>query len=176
MVEDVIKKIKPYTIEGQLLEEFVLDHVKELMNCLRDANVCMRWIMLHRHCKNKKFKEMIESGYNKTQMMNLLLTLSKFEYQLKQMFQNLVSSKQDIWAMDKQKCSYNINEIAEFFSGNRNWGKDIRDDNYAAWFKNVTEIIEGLDYKNANKTGRKIQQLLQALEDVQVYDIIERSV
>lgn len=60
MVEDVIKKIKPYTIEGQLLEEFVLDHVKELMNCLRDANVCMRWIMLHRHCKNKKFKEMIE--------------------------------------------------------------------------------------------------------------------
>ena len=57
------------------------------------------------------------------------------------MFQNLVSSKQDIWAQDKLKCHYNINEIAEFFSGNRNWGKDIRDDNYAAWFKNVTEII-----------------------------------
>jgi hypothetical protein len=80
MVEDVLKKIKPYVIEGQLLEEFVLDHVKELMGCLRDANVCMRWIMLHRHCKNKKFKEMIESGYDKVKMMNLLLNLSKFEF------------------------------------------------------------------------------------------------
>ena len=69
-----------------------------------------------------------------------------------------------------------MNEIAEFFSGNRNWGKNIQDDNYAAWFRNVTSIINTLDFKHANKTGRKIQQMIQALEDVQVYDVIERSV
>jgi len=69
-----------------------------------------------------------------------------------------------------------MNEISEYFSGNRNWGKNILDENYAAWFKNVANIIESLDFKHANKTGRKIQQMIQALEDVQVYDVIERSV
>ena len=49
-----------------------------------------------------------------------------------------------------------MNEIAEFFLGNRNWGKNVVDENYANWFKNVTTLIEGLDYKHSTKTGRKI--------------------
>lgn len=92
------------------------------------------------------------------------------------MFENLVSQKMNIWASDKAKCQDNINEIAEFFAGNRNWGKNIVDESYAIWFRNVTQIIEGLDFKHSTKTGRKIQQLIQALDDVQVYDVIERSV
>ena len=69
-----------------------------------------------------------------------------------------------------------MNEIAEYFSGNRNWGKNMIDENYAGWFRNVATLVEGMDFKHANKTGRKIQQTIQALEDVQVYDVIERSV
>jgi hypothetical protein len=61
-----------------------------------------------------------------------------------------------IWAEDKAKCYENINEIAEFFAGNRNWGKNVVDENYANWFRNVTSIIESLDYKHSTKTGRKI--------------------
>jgi hypothetical protein len=53
-----------------------------------------------------------------------------------------------------------MNEIAEYFAGNRNWGKANVDENYARWFKDVTERIEGLDFKNSTKTGRKIQQLI----------------
>lgn len=170
MLHHSIQKLDKYIIEGQLIEEFVLDHVKELMNCLRDANVTLRWLMLHKNCKNKKFREMIEDGPNKLarekEIVTLLLHLSKFENQLKNMFTNLVGSKQQIWAEDKAKCYDCMNEIAEYFSGNRNWGKNLVDENYAAWFRNVTSMIEGLDYKHSTKTGRKIQQLIQALEDV----------
>lgn len=72
------------------------------------------------------------------------------------MLTNLVQMKSTIWAEDKAKCVDNITEIAEFFAGNRNWGKNVKDDNYAEWFKNVATIIEGLDYKHSTKTGRKI--------------------
>ena len=99
-------------------------------------------------------------------IVTLLLHLSKFEHQLKGIFTNLVNSKTQIWAEDKQKAFENMNEIAEYFSGNRNWGKANIDENYAGWFRNVTNIIEGLDFKHSTKTGRKIQQLIQALEDV----------
>jgi WASH complex subunit strumpellin len=60
MIQSVNKRLRSFIIEGQLLEEFVLDRVKDLLVCLRDANVTIRWIMLHRHSKNKKFKEVIE--------------------------------------------------------------------------------------------------------------------
>jgi len=59
-----------------------------------------------------------------------------------------------------------MNEIAEYFSGNRNWGKANIDENYASWFRSVTTSIEELDFKHVTKTGRKIQQLIQALEDI----------
>ena len=49
-----------------------------------------------------------------------------------------------------------MNEIAEYFAGNRNWGKNNVDENYANWFRNVTNIVESLDYKHSTKTGRKI--------------------
>jgi len=63
-----------------LLEEFVLDKVKDLLVCLRDANVTIKWILLHRHSKQKKYKDMIESGYKKEEFVQILLTLSKFEH------------------------------------------------------------------------------------------------
>lgn len=59
MLDDANKRLKSFIIEGQLLEEFALDNVKDLMCCLRDANVTIRWIMLHRRCKNKIFRKII---------------------------------------------------------------------------------------------------------------------
>lgn len=69
-----------------MLEEFVLDHVKELLVCLRDANVCLRWIMLHRNCKDPKFREVVEKGFKRDEVMELLLNLSKYENSLKELF------------------------------------------------------------------------------------------
>ena len=143
MLHNTIIKLDKYIIEGQLIEEFVLDHVKELMNCLREANSTLKWLMLHKNCRNPRLREIIE-GEGKTkqerekQIVTLLLHLSKFENQLKNMFTNLVTSKAQIWADDKQKCEENMTEISEYFLGNRNWGKNAVDDNYANWFKNVT--------------------------------------
>ena len=97
MLHHTIVKLDKYIIEGQLIEEFVLDHTKELTDCLRDANVTIRWLMLHKNCKNKKFREIIEDGPNKAarekDIVTLLLHLSKFENQLKNIFTNLVQSK-----------------------------------------------------------------------------------
>lgn len=58
----------------------------------------MRWLMLHKNCKNPKYREIIEGDkQNKDARMNdivkLLLFLSKFENQLKGIFTNLVNSK-----------------------------------------------------------------------------------
>ena len=93
------------------------------------------------------------------------------------MIRKLVQQKAAIWDEDKEACYDFINEVSEYFAGNRNWDKNSEvDESYASWFKNVADQIMNLDYKKSSKTGIKIQGLVQAMEDIQVYDIIERSV
>ncbi len=35
--------------EGLLAREYVLDHVPKLLHTMREANVAIRWLMLHTH-------------------------------------------------------------------------------------------------------------------------------
>jgi len=92
------------------------------------------------------------------------------------MIRKLVQAKAEIWDEDKAACHEYISEIAEYFAGQRAWDKGQVDETYSAWFQDVAEQINALDYKKSNKTGVKIQNLEKALEDIQVYDAIERSV
>jgi len=43
LTEDLVKYLK----EGVLQEDFILDNIPRLMGLMRDANVTLRWTMLH---------------------------------------------------------------------------------------------------------------------------------
>lgn len=47
-MQDATKRCEDYLLEGQITDEFVLDKVDKLMNCVRDCNITVRWFMLHR--------------------------------------------------------------------------------------------------------------------------------
>ena len=59
MVKNCFDRLKSYVVDGQLLEEYVLDNVKALLECLRDSNVTIRWLMLHNNCKNPNYIDAI---------------------------------------------------------------------------------------------------------------------
>ena len=60
-------------IEGVLTEEFVLEKKKDLMNVLRDCNITIRWLMLHKNAKSKGLREMITSQLKPKDILSLLL-------------------------------------------------------------------------------------------------------
>lgn len=78
-IKKCFDRLNNYLTDGQLLEDYVLDNVKDLLECLRDSNVTIRWLMLHTNCKSKEYKEIIEKAYDKTFLMNFILRLAKFE-------------------------------------------------------------------------------------------------
>jgi WASH complex subunit strumpellin len=53
MIKNCFDRLRSYSVDGQLLEEYVLDNVKPLLECLRDANVTIRWLMLHNNCRSQ---------------------------------------------------------------------------------------------------------------------------
>jgi hypothetical protein len=49
-----------------------------------------------------------------------------------------------------------MTEVSEFFAGNRNWGGEFKDDDLAEYFQRISNTIEGFEYKDTTKSGRKI--------------------
>jgi len=158
------------------LEDYVLENVKALLEILRDSNVTIRWLLLHSNCRSPSYREIILKSYSKDALTSFLFQLAKFEGMFENLIRSLVSQKAQIWEEDRDMSWDFINEIAEYFAGNRQWEKGAPDESYAGWFRSITEQISKLDFKKSNRTGVKIQNLVQALEDIQVYDVIERSV
>jgi WASH complex subunit strumpellin len=56
-----------------------------------------------------------------------------------------------------------------FFGGEKVLAKNQKDDQLEFWFKEISSKITELDYEDSTLAGRKIQQLLIALEEVEEF-------
>lgn len=61
-----------------MTDEFVTYNLAPMMNCLRDSNVCLRWLMLHRKTTQDKLREIIEKSSNPVAILKLMLISSEF--------------------------------------------------------------------------------------------------
>jgi len=168
------KRLNTYIIEGQLQEKETLANAKELLSCLRDANTTIRWIMLHEHTTDKALHKIIMSIVQPRPMVRLLLKLSKFEHLLKEPVNQIVKKKSKMWTKDKEQIMFDLTEVSEFFVGNRDWGGEYHDQYLSEWCAEIVAAVQEFEYKNTSKVGRKIQKMVEALEDLQLqHNIVE---
>jgi WASH complex subunit strumpellin len=163
-------------IEGVINEEYVLDKVQPLMNVLRDSNITVRWLMLHRETIHLKAKEIIDASTNSKAILQLMLHCSKYEQKLKTTFENLMDTKQKRWDEDKEKSIERMTELSEYYSGQKSIGKIQADDSFKIWFQQMKQQIESLTFQDSTYAGRKIQQLIKALEDIEQYQQISQNI
>ncbi|XP_065061996.1 WASH complex subunit 5-like [Rhopilema esculentum] len=172
-----------YLKEGVLVEQFILDSIPKLMNCLRDCNVTLRWLMLHTADKvgenSKKARQVKESiiglGYNPKFVFELMLNIAQFEFVLKEAFKKMLSQKQDKWEKCKKESVERMTELSDVFSGTKPLTRVEKNENLMAWFQEMGKQIESLSYENSTSAGRKIVQLIQALEEVQEFHQLESN-
>lgn len=136
------------------------------MSCVRDCNITVRWLLLHRQTVIKTAKDFIYEKCDPENILHLLLISSKFESKLQTTFASLIEKKQEIWDEDKKRCVERMIELSEYFSG-KALGKVIPDENYKNWFTEMGNQINSLEYADSTYAGRKIQQLSKALEDIE---------
>jgi hypothetical protein len=122
-------------------------------------------------------RQVVDKVVKEDELINLLLQLSKFEFVMKELLTTIVKKKSKMWAKDKDACVHYMEEVAEFFAGNRNWGGEHVDQDLSEYFKKIAQTITEFEYKHTTKVGRKIQKLMLALEDLQLqHNIIEGNV
>ncbi|MBN3315330.1 WASC5 protein, partial [Atractosteus spatula] len=184
-VETLRPQVQQFLKEGFLREEFVLDNIPKLLNCLRDCNVAIRWLMLHTadsayDLNNKRLRQIKDqvindSKYNPKILFQLLLDTAQFEFLLKEMFKQMLSEKQVKWESYKQEGSERMTELADVFSGVKPLTRVEKNENLQAWFREISKQILSLNYEDSTAAGRKTVQLIQALEEVQEFHQLESN-
>ena len=172
-----------YLTSGLLTEQFVLDNTADLVNCCRDTNDAIKWRMLHRRSKNPEYVAVINAANKNNQVVEdahvveVLLNSSQFEMRLKEIFKNLLAAKERKWTACKTSAVGRMNELALYFTGEVALTRVKKDENLQKWFTGMGHEIDSLsmDDEHATVTGRKIQHCVQALEDVEQFDVIDTN-
>ena len=158
-IKELDNKIKGYLNEGVMTEESVLSQIEVLLNIMRDSNVVLRFFLLQRNMTKKSVRDLFNEKLNNKDVINLLLSLSQFEYLVKTMFQNLVFNKEDMWNNDKNTCIQKLSELISYYSGNTVFSSTLKLENYSQYFEEISKKISKLDTKNPTKVGVRIAKL-----------------
>ncbi|XP_065842936.1 WASH complex subunit 5-like isoform X2 [Oscarella lobularis] len=181
-VQRLNAQVLKYLKEGALVEDYVLDHVPKLMNCLRESNVIIRWLVLHTaeiSMENKRVQlvrgQVLAEQYNHHHLFSLLVNTGQFEFVLKEMFKSMLSRKQLKWEEYRREGSERMTELGEVFSGVKPLTRVEKNEHLQAWFNEMASQINSLSYDDSTSAGRKIIQLIQALEEVQEFHQLEAN-
>ena len=74
-----------FLTEGVLTDSFVLHHLQPLVECMRKANVALRWRLLHKLCRQPKFKELIDQQVDGRAVIDLLLQSAQLEFRVRRL-------------------------------------------------------------------------------------------
>jgi len=174
-VDQCQKVLDQYLTEGVLTEEYILDNLNKLLAATREANVTIRWLMLHLTSQEKKIKQVMTQDANYDKILVLLLNTAQFEFTLRNLFNGLLKAKQIKWEGLKKECSERMNDMSKYFSGEVALTRVKRNETLMKWFAHIAAQIDGLDYSDYVLAGRKIAQLIQALERVEEFQEVEQS-
>jgi hypothetical protein len=78
---------------------------------------------------------------------------------------NVLTKINDIW---------HKKSLAKYFSGEQVLARVKKSERFQKWFTDIASTIQSLDFKDATATSRKMQQLMQALEEVESFEQVHQ--
>ncbi len=172
----VHKALDGYLTEGVLSEAYVVDTLPPLLDTVRSANIALRWVLLHRRAEMKKWRDLVYAAFgDRRAILDFLLRTSLLEYKLKVHIKHLLAVKATKWADTRAATASIMTELSEYFSGARALTRVERDEGLMKWFATLATEVAALDHGDGVLAGRKIRQLIKALEEVTAFDVIDTS-
>jgi WASH complex subunit strumpellin len=179
MIRRALSELAKYLAEGVLLPDYLLDNMNTILNNTRFYNVALRWRMCHGKAEVESFKKIIDaSGITSEMLVNLLLNIAHFEYVIKDAIGVMLKEKHSSWIQGRDHAVDRLHELSEYFTGEKALTRVKRDDHMAAYFSTLAENAKSLNMETDHNTatGRKIQSIIRALEDVEQFEAMDTNV
>lgn len=138
-------------VEGVLTKEYVINNKDELMTVTRSINMTCRWLMLHRLTIQPELKEIVNKKTKIRSILSLLLYGSQFELIFRGLADQAVDERETYWAEAYQLTLNYLIDIVTYYSGKTGFVMVQANNELAAWFDKIRQLVEGLDL---GKTGQ----------------------
>lgn len=105
-VPELSEELSCLLAEGVLTSDFVIRHVTELLRTIRQSNVLLRWVFLHRCSSNRKVREVMNTaipGGENDAIFQLLLDTSRLEFNVRKHYQEVLDSKKNVGRILKKR-------------------------------------------------------------------------
>ncbi|KNC47128.1 WASH complex subunit strumpellin [Thecamonas trahens ATCC 50062] len=174
-VPQLLADTKALLTEGVLEEEYVMKEIRGILNLLREGNATLRWMALHSTTANKKLASAVNKSVTRQLVLRLLLDIAELEFKVKDVVEVLLTKKQERWVVARQEAVHRMTELAEYFSGTQALTRVEANAHLQSWFVDISDKIAGLSFVDPTLAGRKIKQLIVALEEVESLHHIDAS-
>lgn len=179
-LERLIHKTRLLLKDGTVTQQMLMKNVNKIVKLIRECNVTLRWMMLHtnktaydysqnKRCKQFEAQVIADSAYKPMELFELLLNISQLEYKVREIIKDVLTEKESQWDKFRQEANERLQELSQLFSTTSSLMKIKKNDDLMKWFADIAKEVSRLAHSNANVSGRKIIQLIQALERVQEY-------
>lgn len=173
-----LDELQVYLTEGVLTREYVIDNIQRIFNTLRNANVSIRWRMLHGRSSNPIMSKILDkSEVTQDFFLNLILFTSQLEFRLKDLLEELLDARWDDWDDGREASGERLLELSEYFTGEKALTRVERDEELMKYFSALSSEVVSLDLEDQHTTitGRKIQEIIRSLEDIEQFDKIDND-
>ena len=168
-LEELKLAFSTYLAEGVLTEEFVLSNERVLMNVVRDANVILRFCILHSLSSHRAVSSAMSYMPSKEKIVDVLLDCAELENELKKIYTSLLNGKQELWEKCKTEAGGRMRELSAYFGGTAGLSRNAKDENLRLWFANLSLEVDKLSSDDPVAAVRTIQELETALTEVEQF-------
>ncbi|EDV40043.1 uncharacterized protein Dana_GF24157 [Drosophila ananassae] len=167
--------------EGVLCDDFVLEHANKIILLMRQSNVLLRWYSLHTSkevfvfhhttgAAEKIYQLLLEElQFDRKALYQLMINCSQMELRVKELLTEILQSRDSRWVKCREEAVQRVLELSEAFDGSRPLAKIEPNTQLQQWFGEVAARLKKLELSRAQKSGRMIIQVMQALDEVQEY-------
>ena len=114
---------------------------------------------------------------NPEMVLSLLLELSYVEDISMEVFGALIDERSERWATLRSSVASKISELSQFYLGDTPLTAKMKDEGLASYFGDLAKSVTALELSDnlVGESGRKIQSILNAIEDLMRFHQIEAS-
>lgn len=186
-MNQLLNKTKLILKEDKIDEDLLMKDITKIINLIRECNVAIRWIMLHtsvpiivetsasKKCKTIRDQVITDLNYKSLEFFELLLNTSQLELRIRELLKLLITEKDVRWNKYKTESNDRIKDIVDAFAGIKPMIKIDKNDDLKVWFEAILNEIDKLNIAKPNVTGRKLIQLMRALEEVQEFHSLDSN-
>ncbi|XP_045024788.1 WASH complex subunit 5 isoform X2 [Daphnia magna] len=120
-------------------------------------------------CRQVRDQVLLDTKYQPVPVFELLLDCAELELNVRETFRILLTEKRSKWLLCKKECIERLTELADVFSGAKPLSRVEKNESLQLWLREIAQQVEALNYEEGTASGRKMVQLISALEEVQEF-------